>query len=153
MSLLAPSTRQLGPHSLCDMAAGLATAVTSDDVTVEPGQLRGFVQLLATPSYEAWLIAWAPSGALELHDHGGAAGAVRVVSGELVELSTDVVERGPLRARTVPAGHDLAVPATCVHEVWNPGPHTALSVHVYSPRITSMTFYDHALVPTRTERR
>lgn len=140
---------------LGDIAAGLAASVTGDEVQVEPGQLRGFVRLLESQahesqSYEAWLIAWAPSGALELHDHGGSAGAVHVVRGELVELYTDALDRQPLRSRSVRAGQDLALPATRIHEVWNPGPRIALSVHVYSPRITTMTFFDGNLQPTAT---
>jgi hypothetical protein len=43
-----------------------------------------------------------------------------------------------------------------VHEVWNDGPGEALSVQVYSPRVTSMTFFDsdpdRFLTPLRTIR-
>ena len=73
MSLLAVSSRPQLPldvrlpiEVLGDIAAGLAAAITGDEVRIEPGQLRGFVRLLETQSFEAWLIAWAPSGALEL---------------------------------------------------------------------------------------
>ncbi len=69
MALLAVSSRPQLPldvrlpiEVLGDIAAGLAAAVTGDEVRIEPGQLRGFVRLLETQSYEAWLIAWAPSG-------------------------------------------------------------------------------------------
>ncbi len=117
---------------------------------VAPGALRGYVRLLDTESYEARLIAWAPAGALELHDHGGSAGARHVVRGELIELYTDAADRQPLRSRSVWAGQDLALPATRIHEVWNPGPRTAVSVHVYSPRITTMTFFDGDLQPSTT---
>src|SRR4051812_34140389 len=65
--------------ALAAIAAGLASAVTGDELTLAPGEARSFVRLLATPAYEAWLIAWGSSGALDLHDHGGAAGAVHVV--------------------------------------------------------------------------
>lgn len=161
MSVLAPSSRPggtvpalslppLSPHALADIAAGLAASVTGDEVRVAPGELRGFVRLLESPSYEAWLIAWAPSGALELHDHGGSAGALHVVRGELVELFTDAIDRRPLRSRPVRAGQDLPLPATRIHEVWNPGPRTAVSVHVYSPRIRTMTFFDGNLQPVST---
>jgi predicted metal-dependent enzyme (double-stranded beta helix superfamily) len=128
----------------------LATAVTGDDVPLECGQLRGYTRLLASEWYEAWLVAWAPSGALDLHDHGGSAGAVHVLRGELSELYTDLVDRHPLRPRTVGAGHDLLLPPTRVHEVWNAGPAVALSVHVYAPPISTMTFFDRNLVPTST---
>ncbi len=48
------------------------------------------------------------------------------------------------------AGQDLALTPTRVHEVWTPGSHPALSVHVYSPRITTMTFFDRNLDPAGT---
>jgi hypothetical protein len=53
----------------------------------------------------------------------------------------------------VAAGRSLAIGPTRIHGVWNPGPANALSVHVYSPPLTAMTFYDpRLLTPLRTER-
>lgn len=58
-------------------------------------------------------------------------------------------------------GHHGGQPAVrvsrqSVHEVWNPGPAPALSVHVYSPPLRTMTFYDHRvesfLAPVRAVR-
>ena len=50
----------------------------------------------------------------------------------------------------------VAVPSHRVHEVCNLGPTDAVSIHVYSPRLTAMTFFDHRderfLTPLRTER-
>jgi predicted metal-dependent enzyme (double-stranded beta helix superfamily) len=138
------------------MAEGLASVVAADSLPLLPGVPRRFAKLLATADYEVWLIAWAVSGALELHDHGGSSGVVRVVSGQLVETYTDLDERHPLRSATLGAGDSVALPATRVHEVWNPGPAPALSVHVYAPPLTTMTFYDHRhghfLEARRTER-
>jgi hypothetical protein len=152
-ALARPRPDQPRPH-LTAIAAGLASAVSGEELTLAPGEPRRFVRLLATPSYEAWLIAWAPAGTLELHDHGGSVGALHVVGGALTETYTDLTGRGPLRAQTLRAGDDLAVTAERVHEVWNPGPGPALSVHVYSPPITAMTFYDpdpaRFLEPLRT---
>lgn len=137
------------------MAQGLASVVTTGGVALAPGQSRRYDKLLATGDYDVWLIAWAASGALELHDHGGSIGVVRVVEGRLVETYTDLVERHGLRSATIASGQSVALPATRVHEVWNPGPAPALSLHIYSPPLTSMTFYDHRtecfLVPRRVE--
>ncbi len=85
--------------------------MTGTELTLEPGEKRAFVRLLEAPSYEAWLVAWAPTGFLELHDHGGSAEAVHVVGGELVETWTDLDRRAPLRSHILRAGDDLAVPA------------------------------------------
>ena len=156
LTLTRPRHGRLRPGLLTAIAAGLASALTGEELTLEPGEPRGFIRLLGTPSYEAWLIAWATGGSLELHDHGGSAGAVHVVEGALTEVYADLDQKQPLRSRSVRAGDHLAIPATRVHEVWNAGPELALSVHVYSPPITTMTFFDpdpsRYLAPLRTER-
>ncbi len=138
------------------MVEGLASAVSTDSLPLVPGVPRRYAKLLATAQYDVWLIAWAAGGAIELHDHGGSTGVARVIEGELVEMYTDLTARHPLRSATIGAGDSVAVAATRVHEVWNPGPGRALSVHAYSPPLSTMTFFDHRpghfLEPRRTER-
>ncbi|MDQ1427116.1 MAG: hypothetical protein QOK39_592 [Acidimicrobiaceae bacterium] len=145
----------LSQSALETMAEGLASVVTAEHVPLEPGAPRSYARILATEDYEVWLIAWAAAGMLELHDHGGSSGAVCVVEGELVETFTDLVDRHPLRSVTMAVGSPLPLSAMRVHEVWNPGPRPALSVHVYSPPLRTMTFFDHRaesfLKPLRTE--
>jgi hypothetical protein len=146
----------LTPSALADIAEGLARTATYDAVPLGPGQARRYLRLLETASYDAWLIAWGSTGIAQLHDHGRSRGAVRVADGELVETFTDARRRSPLRSRVIGPDTTLAVPSTCIHEVWNPGPAQALSVHVYSPPLTAMTFFDHRpdhfLEPVRTSR-
>jgi hypothetical protein len=91
------------------VVAGLASAVSDNELTLEAWEPRAFVRLLESPTYEAWLIAWAPFGALELHDHGGSAGAIHVVRGVLVETYTDRDERYPPQTRRVDTGEDVLV--------------------------------------------
>ena len=129
-------------RALRALALRLASAVRGDEVTIERGEERGFVRLLGTPTHEAWLIAWARTSGLDLHDHGGSAGSIVVVQGRLHEDYTDLDRPHGLRSRRLGAGRSFAVPASRAHEVTNPGTELALSVHVYSPPITSMTFYD-----------
>jgi predicted metal-dependent enzyme (double-stranded beta helix superfamily) len=100
--------------------------------------------MLSTPSYDAWIIRWSPSAELDLHDHGGSIGVVQVVEGELIEQHADLVTGGPLRSQTVRAGHTVRIASTTVHAVANLGPDDALSVHVYSPPLSTMTFYGDA---------
>ena len=163
----------LGLGMLADIAAGLASSFRADvraepfipfmpeardvfeEIEWEGGDLRGFARLLHTPAYEAWLIAWEAAADLELHDHGGSRGAFHVVEGRLVEVHTDLADPAPLRTLPVGTGEGRQLPATRVHQVWNPGPGRAVSVHVYSPPLSSMTFYDDRpaafLVPLRTD--
>jgi quercetin dioxygenase-like cupin family protein len=103
---------------------------------------RRYTRALITPSYDAWVIAWSPSAELDVHDHAGSTAAVHVVDGELVERRTDLVTGRPLGARTVRAGETILVAPTVAHGVANCGPGDALSVHVYSPPLTAMTFYE-----------
>jgi hypothetical protein len=146
----------LGAGALADIAEGLAATARYEAVPLGPGLTRRYLRLLETPSYDAWLIAWGSTGMLQLHDHGGSRGVVRVADGELVETYTDAGRREPLRSRVIGPATTVAVPSTSIHEVWNARPALALSVHVYSPPLTTMTFYDHRpdhfLEPVRTSR-
>ena len=88
-----------------------------------------------------------------LHDHGGSAGAFWVQSGELEEWSTSV-GGGRLGRRLLRHGTGRDFGATYVHSVTNPGVAPALSIHAYSPPLTSMTFYSmlsSGLVANRVE--
>jgi mannose-6-phosphate isomerase-like protein (cupin superfamily) len=116
---------------------------------------RSWDLLAVTDEFEAWVIGWPAGGAIEFHDHGESKGAVVVLSGELLE--TRVVHRGPTligtRATTLSVGDTVELPSNCVHDVVNGGRTPAVSVHVYSPRLRSMTYYDLAervLEPVRT---
>jgi predicted metal-dependent enzyme (double-stranded beta helix superfamily) len=100
--------------------------------------------MAVSKDFEAWVIAWPSGGAIELHDHGEASGAVVVTSGELVEtvvaeragdrIDTDTNVLSPERSVTFCGSH--------VHDIVNLGTTPALSVHVYAPRLTAMTFYE-----------
>ena len=78
---------------LTSIATGLAAVVTPADLDLDDD--RAYLRLLTTDAYEAWLIAWAPGGSLDLHDHGGSAGAVAVVDGELLDATPTGYARSP----------------------------------------------------------
>ena len=94
--------------------------------------------------FDAWLIGWPGGTAAELHDHGGSRGAVHVISGSLVETIPwrDDAGEVALARREVPSGVTLAFGAGHVHDVRNEAVAHALSLHVYSPPLTSMIYYD-----------
>jgi hypothetical protein len=89
---------------------------------------------------DIWLITWATEQASELHDHAGSLGALTVVSGRLVEDRWSPTGGG-LRRRTIRVGRGAAFGLGHVHEVSNPGPEPAVSVHAYSPPLTAMSYY------------
>lgn len=125
-----------------------------------PGALdtgrRSWRLMARTPDFDAWLIAWPSGGKVELHDHGSSAGAVSVISGALVEAVPwrDDAGRLSLVRQELRAGATLGFGAWHVHDVTNESDGHALSLHVYSPALTSMTFFDLAgdrLVARATE--
>lgn len=80
-----------------------------------------------------------------MHDHGQSSGAIVVLSGVLEETRVEAngdalckVTRRALLAHGVPTSFSWHE----IHDVTNPGPAPALSLHVYSPRLTTMTFYE-----------
>jgi hypothetical protein len=100
---------------------------------------------------DLWLISWLPSQGTQLHDHGGSAGAYTVLTGELAEAiypapsSRSQPAAGPpptLVERRRPGGTGVGFGPHYVHDVRNLSTTPAVSVHAYSPPLTSMNFYD-----------
>lgn len=120
---------------------------------------RWYVPLLVEDDFEAWLLGWPTGEGIELHDHGPSSGALVVVEGTLLETSvaaSDWVRPGArLRHRRLPEGSLVSFGPDHIHDVVNSGTRRALSIHVYSPRLRSMTFYenrpDRGLAAVRTE--
>lgn len=88
---------------------------------------------------DVWLISWTTEQNAELHDHAGSLGALTVVSGALTE--TRWTANG-LRGRRLRAGRSVGFGAGHVHDVANPSPAPAVSVHAYSPPLTAMSYYE-----------
>src|SRR6185295_5004560 len=133
------------PHAALDGLAALVTWVASNPALWRPWVrhdpvTRWYVRLWRTPTHEVWLLCWTAGQGVALHDHGGSAGAFCVAEGMLVEEQSIVggpaafVRCEPGRSRTFPVGR--------LHGVSNPGPAPASSLHVYSPPLSSMTFYE-----------
>src|SRR5437868_7009666 len=120
---------------------------------------RWYEPLLETDDFEAWLLGWPVGEGIELHDHGSSSGALVVVEGRLSETyvaASDWVRPGArLRHRLLAEGELVAFGPDHIHDVVNGGDRQALSIHIYSPRLRSMTFYenrpDRGLAAVRTE--
>jgi predicted metal-dependent enzyme (double-stranded beta helix superfamily) len=100
-------------------------------------------------------VALASGRVLELHDHGGASGAFRVVGGVLTESRTRRDTTIPPTVEELAPGRRRFFGAGDIHDIANQGTRLATSVHIYTPRLTSMTFYqpdaDGVLIPVRTD--
>ncbi|MGI5127051.1 cysteine dioxygenase [Pseudonocardia sp. CA-107938] len=106
-------------------------------VHVDPDQ-RWYRLLRSDAFVDVWLISWATEQSAELHDHGGSLGALTVVSGALSEQRW--VGTG-LATRRLAAGSSAGFPLGHVHDVGNPEPTPAVSVHAYSPPLSAMSYY------------
>ncbi|HWD55309.1 MAG TPA: cysteine dioxygenase family protein [Acidimicrobiales bacterium] len=105
---------------------------------------RAWRLVAQAPDFDAWLIAWPGGGTVDLHDHGGSRGALHVIRGSLTETipCRDAAGRVSFAHRELHGGVTLAFGAGHVHDVRNEAYAHALSLHVYSPPLTSMTYYD-----------
>jgi len=130
------------PLALADLTAltrQIAAEVHAGRHPVHIDPLRRWYQLLRADDFvDVWLISWATEQAAELHDHAGSLGALTVVSGELLEQRWVGDELRPRRLR---AGRSVGFPLGHVHDVGNPAPAPAVSVHAYSPPLTAMSYY------------
>lgn len=92
---------------------------------------------------DVWLISWLPSQGTQLHDHGGSSGAFTVLSGTLTE-AVPCGFGGRLSIRdSVPSARLVSGVRSPLHprRAQYVG-RSAVSVHAYSPPLTSMTYYD-----------
>jgi predicted metal-dependent enzyme (double-stranded beta helix superfamily) len=132
----------VGHHDLLAVAEELANTARRRAGMKRPRR-RSWDLLAASDQFEAWVIAWPPGGTIELHDHGGSAGAVVVVTGELTEttLSEPTPRRIELVTTQLDAGGAVSFGPRCIHDMANVSAALTISVHVYAPRLTAMTYY------------
>jgi hypothetical protein len=101
---------------------------------------RYYARLRLDPAVEVWLICWDIGQDTLLHDHGGSSGAFTVVRGSLVE-DFGAVRGKRLRTRRHSAGDSVGFGPDYLHNLVNVGTEPTVSVHAYSPPLSSMNFY------------
>jgi predicted metal-dependent enzyme (double-stranded beta helix superfamily) len=122
------------------IATSLASAAPVVEIPV--GGERRWVKVATTDAFDAWLILWPHGTAIGMHDHGGSRAAVRVVRGTLVERHLDSEDRSQQRVRHLAAGDTVHFGPEHVHAIVNEDAVEAISVHVYSPPLGPMSYYD-----------
>ena len=153
---------------LTDLTLAVAAEVKNGRYAADVDATSRWSHRLHADAYlDVWLIGWAPTQAAELHDHGGSLGALTVVRGELTEwrwsggrsghlgdatrgaipvasgVTDGVVGSGPgLRRRLLRAGRGATFRLGHVHDVSNRAPESAVSVHAYSPPLSTMSYYE-----------
>ena len=146
----------LAPAAMLAIARELARdAATRRALARHHARERWFRRLVEHHAYDVWLIGWASYQRVDLHDHGGSSGALSVVEGELLESSGRRGGGGELPDQRLVAGTARAFGAGHVHRVVNPRAAVATSLHVYSPPLVRMDFYErdteNVLNSTHTE--
>lgn len=135
---------------LSDIVSGIAAAPLWKSLVRHDHHRREPVRVLATERYEVWVIGWTTGQNVHVHDHGPSAGAFVVVEGELTEVVPQI--DGPPVERTLPPGQVRVLPTGLIHDVVNLSEAPASSIHVYSPPLTTMAYYDpDTLEPLATE--
>ena len=105
---------------------------------------RWHQRIYRDPRIDIWLISWLPTQGTQLHDHGGSCGAFTVLSGTLTESVPCGYADGRVRIRDDERceGSSVRFGRHYIHDVRNSSDAAAVSVHAYSPPLTSMTYYD-----------
>jgi quercetin dioxygenase-like cupin family protein len=110
---------------------------------------RRWVELDSSPYLQIWLLSWPAGTGTRWHDHGDSAGAFLTVSGTLREQTSHGHRRID---RTLIAGQGRSFGPNHMHHVSNAGLETAFSVHLYTPRLTTMTRHDMTPTGLQTKR-
>ncbi len=133
---------QLDAAELGQLVSGLAATASlwAPLVRIDPEQ-RWYAKLFDGDHAEVWLIAWDRTQSIDLHDHGDSIGAFEVVQGTLTEHWVDGGAVGQLRQRSIKAGEQSRFAAGYVHALSNRGDQPAVTVHGYSPPLTTMRSY------------
>lgn len=135
-------SRELCPAETAALVGALAAEPTPwlAEVRHDP-VARWHARLHWSPHVEIYLLGWTAEQDTRMHDHGGSVGAFAVAEGRLFEergragsASIERCEHGP--------GAVVGFGARHVHNLGNPGPGPATSIHAYSPPLPFMRFYE-----------
>jgi Cysteine dioxygenase type I len=129
--------------------AALAVAIGQEkrfwaDLVRHDPSTRYFNQLYRDANLDAWLICWRDAQDTGYHDHELSSGAVYVVEGSLCEdyFYRDADGWIDVRTRERPAGQVFDFDGASIHGVRHAGGPPATSIHVYSPALWRMGYYE-----------
>jgi hypothetical protein len=139
-----PRDEDIPKETLAELATsmGRERRLWEHFVRHDPGE-RVFVELYRDVHLDAWLICWDSGQDTGFHDHDLSSGAVYVADGGLVEDRL-VQREGTIREEHVPRDADTVFDfdAARVHCMRHPGGEPAVSIHLYSPALWRMGYYN-----------
>lgn len=138
------------PRSVPELVAWLRELpLTRDDVrgllAADAAHPYGRGVLVSDPGLEVMLATWTPGAACAPHDHGGAAGAVRVVAGRCLHrvYAPSGAALVLVEEREHGVGDVLVADPDLVHAMQDLDPDEPLvTLHAYLPGIADMVVYD-----------
>jgi predicted metal-dependent enzyme (double-stranded beta helix superfamily) len=140
-----PSGENLTREELAAVAVaiGRERALWEDRVRHDP-ETRNFMQLYRDTNLDVWLICWLNAQDTGYHDHDLSSGAVYVCDGELCEdyFYRDADGWIDVRTRTRGAGEVFDFDGASIHGMRHAGGAPATSIHVYSPALWRMGYYE-----------
>ena len=141
MSTLATPSDLLSAAELRQFAAALAGSPQRwrDRVEAAGGGSRCYTERWSDDFVNAWAIRWSDDADTGFHDHDGAAAAIVVIEGFVVEERLTLV--GPPITRRFGPGQSFHLPASAIHRVRHGGGGPALTVHAYSPPLRVQGIY------------
>ena len=140
MHAVPASDRDLEARELMSLVSALAADSPSWEPHVRPdAERRHCHPLLRSPFVTVWLLCWMPGQDTGFHDHDGAAGAVAVLQGSVLEERLRV--GGPPIEREHAAGSVFDFASSVIHRVGHATGEPAVTIHAYSPALRRMGAY------------
>ena len=99
---------------------------------------RSGIRLVGADTHDVWILRWPPGAAVTPHDHGSSNAGFVVATGTLREVRWS---DGARTEQVLRHGEGTTVEAGMVHDVVALD-EEAVSVHVYSPPLSRMAYFD-----------
>lgn len=138
LTLGSPGIDRFSPAQLLRTARLFASDPDLPSLVEPDSEVRRWVELDASPYLQILLLSWPAGTHTGWHDHGESAGAILTVRGTLTERTAHRHHRVD---RTLVAGEGRSFGSHHIHHVANLGTENALSLHLYTPRLTTMNRY------------
>jgi predicted metal-dependent enzyme (double-stranded beta helix superfamily) len=137
-----PASGAIEPAGLLALAEELAARpdLWGDHVRHDERR-RVYTRIHRDPVLDVWLICWSGTQDTGLHDHDLSSGAVRVVRGSVAEERL-ALGQPELTVTEYPAGGGFRFDASRIHNVRHAGADAATSLHLYSPPLWRMGYYE-----------